>query len=214
MTNGWKVAEIAEYVTLKEAQLLIAACPKERDRLLLQAMWETGGRVREALQLTPDKVDPINKLIYLPNLKQLSKTKRDKGMKPPLKKCFLFPESTLCRDLLDYCAYNSIKREDWVFQGGCRNGQVSATYVWLLLADRRPNRRAGLAVVLNMSKTKLGELRPVWPHLFRHGAGMYILKRTGRLEVVQKQLGHTSIMNTEVYAGLTDEDRKEIIDGS
>ena len=210
--------KVSEFVTAKEAEVIIQTCPKTRDKLILRTMWETGGRVKEVLSLIPDHIDPINNCIYLENLKQ----KTDKGKKPPLKRVYLFPESNLIQDLLYYIKENSISRENWIFQGkvktGNRIGQVSPTYIWYLLSSvgritDRWKRRDGIATTLGIRKIKGGNLKPAWPHLFRHGAAMNIYHRTQRLDVTQKQLGHSSIMTTEGYAELTDDDRKKIING-
>ena len=132
-----------------------------------------------------------------------------------MKRVFLFPESTLCNELIAYANDNDIGPNEWIFKGRVKKegrvGQVSPTYVWYLLSSRFPGRKKGLATSLNIQKIKGGDLKPVWPHLFRHGAAMYMLHRTGRLDVVQKQLGHRSVMTTEIYAELTDDDRQRII---
>jgi len=224
--SNTKIAQVGEYLYPEEAELIINACPNERDRLILRTMWETGGRVSEVLSLTVEDIDVVNNVLYLITLKRKDKRGRKVGEKRkvrpierrnvPKRKVYLFPESTLCRDLQDYVVSNKLELRDWVFQGGCRNegieGQVSTTHVWHLLADTRPNRRPGLSVSLGIRKLKGAVNRPVWPHLWRHGAAMNMLERIGSLPVVQMQLGHTSVTSTEVYAGLTDKARKEMID--
>ena len=136
----------------------------------------------------------------------------------PLKRIYLFPDSTLCKDLLDFCRRNKIGNQEWVFKGKGRTGQVSATYIWYLLScpmtPGRGKRREGISVSLGIRKIKRGKLKPAWPHLFRHGAAMNILKRTKSLSVTQRLLGHSTITTTEGYAGLSDEQIKEIVDSS
>ena len=222
---------VSEYITPQEAEAIIQSCPKERDQIILRTMWETGGRVSEVLSLIPDYIDPINNCIYLPNLKQNAvkrndsesdddyKVRRDRlhrERKPPLKRVFLFPESTLCHALLQWAKDNEIARQDWIFPGRSRIGQVSATYVWYLLSGVRRSedkwkRRDGLATSLGIRKIKKGGLQAAWPHTFRHGMAMLTYHRTGRLDIVQKQLGHSSVQTTETYAQLTDDDRRNII---
>ena len=241
---------VSVYITPEEADKIIQACVKQRDKLILRTMWETGGRVAEVLSLIPYNVDAGNNCIYLPNLKQNTiRKQRDESEEqynqrkdelkewrshrrelleakkaplmdsddPPLKAIYLFPESTLCRDLLDYTAETDLDRFDWIFQGLSRAGQVSTTYIWFLLsAIRNPadkwKRRDGLAISQGIIKVKGSIRKPAWPHLFRHGAAMNIYRRTQRLDVTQRQLGHSTIMTTEGYAELMDDDRKTIID--
>ena len=207
--------KVSEYITPKEAKIIIQSCPKPRDKLILRTMWETGGRIAEVLSLVPDDVEQVNNCIYLKTLKQ----KTEKGTHP-LRRVYLFSESTLCHDLLAYARENEIGSGDWLFQGGSKTGQVSTTYIWYLLSAQKGSsyssvkwkRRNGIVTLLGIRKMKGDSRKPAWPHLFRHGAAMNIYRRTGRLDVAQKQLGHSTIMTTEGYAELMDEDRKEIID--
>lgn len=248
--------KVSEYITPKEAEIIIQSCPKLRDKLILRTMWETGGRVAEVLSLISNNIDSVNNCIYLPNLKQNTIRKKKGETKkeyekrkeelkewrkqrkaqieekraplldkdePPLKRIFLFSDSTLCRDLLNYVVENEIERYDWLFQSNTsKSGRVSTTYIWYLLSaikggsysSEKWKRRNGLTTSLRIGKIKGGILKPAWPHLFRHGAAMNIYRRTQRLDIAQKQLGHSTIMTTEGYAELMDEDRKEIIDKS
>ena len=213
-----KKKQVPEYITEKEAMAIISKCPKERDKLILRTMWETGGRISEVLCLVPDHIDILNKCISLPNLKQ-------EQLK--LKDVFLFSESILCQDLMEFADRNGIGGRDWIFQGGSQRtgkiGQVSPTYIWYLLCASRERgdsssskwrRKEGLSTSLNIRKKKGEDKNPAWPHLFRHGAAMNIYHRTQRLDAVQHQLGHSTIQTTEVYAGMTDEERKNIIQKS
>lgn len=206
---------VSEFITPKEAEEIIRECSNERDKLILQVMWETGGRISEVLSLIPDYIDQVNNCIHLPTMKQKTAT----GIHP-LRRIYLFPESTLCSKLLVYIKEQKIGRYNWIFRGKVmkvgREGQVSTTYVWYLLSGVRREsdrwkRKDGLATKIGIRKMKGEKLKPAWPHLFRHGAAMNIYHRTGKLDVTQKQLGHSSIVTTESYAEMTDDDRKKII---
>jgi len=218
----WKSMEVSEYLSPEEANSIIEACQNPRDKLILRVMWETGGRVSEVLALKPEHIIEKDNCIILKNLKQ--KTKKGGT---PLKRVLLFSESTLVKDLLEFISDNSIQRGSWVFQGGVyrvsgREGQVSPTYIWYLLSSvvgtsyssTKWKRKNGLATSLGISKIKEDIVKPAWPHLFRHGAAMNIYHRTQRLDITQEQLGHSSIMTTQGYAKLTQEDKKTIIDKS
>lgn len=202
----WTPNDIPEYITPEEAQAMIDACPRLRDKYILRTMWETGGRISEVLSLKPEMLDTINNCIILTNLKQ-----HKKDGKTPLKRVFLFPESTLVKELIVYSKERSIPAHSWIFQGKSKDGRISPVTIWYLLANCEYGRKLGLAAELGIRKIKNDNLRPVWPHLFRHGAAMNMYHRTGRLDVVQKQLGHRSIVTTEIYAQLTDEDRQILI---
>jgi integrase len=206
--------KVTEYITPKEAEAIILACSNMRDRLIIRVMWETGGRVSEVLALIPSYIDPVNNCIYLTNLKQHTAS----GI-APLKRIYLFPESTLLRDLQEYIKENKIENDKWVFRGEVRKdeerkGQVSPAYVWYLLANTKHGRREGIASKLGIRKIKDGMLKPAWCHLLRHGFAVNTYHRTQRLDVTQHQLGHSTIVTTEGYAELSDDDRKKIINKS
>ena len=132
----------------------------------------------------------------------------------PLKTVYLFPESTLCEDLHQYAKDNGIEEGQWLFQGKSRDGRISAVYIWMMLSANTTGRPQGLAVRKRITKQGKYDLKYAWPHLFRHGAAMYMLKRTGRIDIVQEQLGHSTVMTTEGYAKATKIDRKDVIEKS
>ena len=187
------------YLTYEEAQDIIKGVPKDRDRLLLRVLWETGARVSEVNCFTPEHIDPRTSSLILKNLKQKKKKEII-----PLKRVFLFVESSLIKDLLTYCSEEGIKEKELLFPSPRNSAKpVGEVYIWRLVTK--------IAKKLSIKKIKGGDFKEAWPHLFRHGAAMWILKRTGRLDVVRDQLGHRFIATTESYAGLTEEDRGEII---
>jgi len=226
VTKGWRSSKkISEYLTPEEIHALINSVPRERDKLLLRVLWETAARVSEATNLIPDNVDPQNNYIILVNLKQnkrkpIGKDEEGKPIfppkkSPPLKRIYLSSESTLCKDLLQYCDENQIYGQDFVF-GGIRNPSkpLSPVYVWRLLSDPKYGMSTKLHIRrLKKNKRGVEENRAAWPHIFRHSQAMFLLEKTGRFEVVKEQLGHSSILTTEIYAGLTDQERKRIVGG-
>ncbi len=205
---------VDEYIKPKEAELIIQSCVNPRDKLILRVMWETGARVSEVLALKANGIDVLNNCLILKTLKQ-----KRKG-KDRLRRVYLFPESTLCRDLIDWCDNIEASDEQWAFPGMSETGRVSSTHIWHILSNvsvtrngtlTANRRKDGIATKLRINKIKGTKERPAWPHLFRHGAAMYILSRTESKEVVQKELGHASMESTEVYAQLSDDKVKEIM---
>jgi site-specific recombinase XerD len=51
-----------------------------------------------------------------------------------------------------------------------------------------------------------GIQRPIHPHQFRHTFAIRWLNATGKLRVLQKLLGHSSLSRTEIYLDYTDQD--------
>ena len=151
------------------------------------------------------------------SLRLLKGVPEDDKNGPPLKKVFLFSESTLCQDLLSYVEENKIGQYNWVFYSDrSRDGRVSTTYIWFLVSNVRRfgdrwKRRDGLATVLQIKKDKGASRKPAWPHLFRHACAMYILDNTGSTELAQRQLGHARLSTTQGYAVLKLEKSRKML---
>jgi integrase len=63
-------AGLPAYVTQDEARRVIDAAETTRDRLLLETLWQSGGRVSEVARLRRCDVDPAEGALRLANLKQ------------------------------------------------------------------------------------------------------------------------------------------------
>ncbi len=174
-------------------------------------MWETGGRTGEVVRLVPENIVSDNNCIILSNFKQHKRKKPTDPRQPhPLKRIYLFPESTLCHDLISYCQATHIKSGEWVFPSR-RDGNkpFNAVTLWRLVTTLSES--LGIRYIKKDKRTGEYANKPAWPHAFRHGAATEMLRRTGRLDAVRDQLGHSSVQTTEIYAGLTDDVRKKII---
>src|SRR5262245_30586822 len=73
-----KASRLPVYVTKEEARAIINATTLFRDRLLLEAIWQTGGRISEVLRLRPAHVNVADGSLMLANLKQRGKGNREK----------------------------------------------------------------------------------------------------------------------------------------
>src|SRR5216683_232807 len=92
---------LPSYVTREQARAIINAAATTTHRLLLEAMWQSGGRVTEVLRLRPVDLDPNAPILRLVNLKQ---HRRLKGGGLPRKVVIVSPElvaqlRALSRDL-------------------------------------------------------------------------------------------------------------------
>jgi integrase len=86
-------AKLPSYVTREQARAIINAAETTRDRLLLECLWQTGGRVSEVLRLRPCDVNRREGALVLINLKQRRRALRQKLV-------YVSPE--LVRDLTTY----------------------------------------------------------------------------------------------------------------
>jgi integrase len=63
-------AELPKYLTRDQAQALLGACERPRDRLILRVLWETGVRVSELTALTSESVDFTGEALRVVTLKR------------------------------------------------------------------------------------------------------------------------------------------------
>ncbi len=158
----------------------------ERDTLLLETMWQTGGRVTEVLELTPKQIGDDS--LILRNLKQ-------KPTSPPFKQVYI--TAALTNRLKEYCSKHSLVEGDFVFPANRSKGKhLSRWYAWWIIS------KAAKASNVKRVNTRRGNFSYAWPHLFRHSCAMFILDRTGSTELAQRQLGHARITTTQGYAVL------------
>lgn len=93
---------------------------------------------------------------------------------------------------------------------------VKGDAVWLSLANRdhalKPMRHTRFkALMRTIGNPKPGQPAQWQLHRFRHTAGTEWLRRTRRLEIVQKLLGHATLQQTLGYAKLVRDDLHEAI---
>ena len=195
----WKVPAPKAYLEKEEVWDIIHAIPEvsrhvERDQLLLQTMWECGGRVSEVVQLEKDQIVANELGLILRNMKRRTKLKSGEYVervehKQP------YVSKNLIDTLLDFCQKYRIERYVF-FSNTKRRKYLSPWYVWWIVT-----KAANVSGIRKTNLTK-GRTVPAWPHLFRHACAMHILDRTGSTEKAQRQLGHSSIITTQAYASL------------
>ena len=71
-------ARLPAYVTREQARAIVNAAETTAHRLLLECLWQTGGRVSEVLRLRRCDVDPKEQALVLTNLKQRRRALRQK----------------------------------------------------------------------------------------------------------------------------------------
>jgi integrase/recombinase XerD len=190
------------YLEPNEIRAIINAVPSvskhsERDMLVLETMWQTGGRVTEVLELTPKQVG-VDSLV-IRNLKQ-------KPTSPPYKEVYI--TKNLVSSLKEYINEQHIGEDDFVFLANRTKGKhLSRWYVWWIIT------RSAKESNVKRVNARRGNFTYAWPHLFRHSCAMYILDHTGSTELAQRQLGHARITTTQGYAVLKlEKSRKGLAD--
>lgn len=175
--------KLPQYIKYEEVQRMAEMAETQRDRMLILSLWNTGGRVEEVLNLRRCDFDPRGLSLRMLNEKQ----RRDDAEK------MVFIGRPFALELLTYCEDNGIRGEAHLFPSR-QSGRMSRTTAWRIVS-------------------KLGRKADVkaWPHLFRHGNAVHMLRNGVPITLVRDQLGHASILTTMVYTNLSDDERREFI---
>jgi integrase len=193
-----------EGLTPEEVKAVIAAAATERDRLLLRALWATGGRVSEVLALRA--MDVRRDALVLPNLKNPSR---------PVKTVFLSAgDQDLPGELLLFQKGEGLRDREPLFasrkrgRDGTRRA-IGRVQAWRIVKDA--SERAQVRVLaLRESKDGLaGAPAPVHPHLLRHARVRQIVRQTKSLPLAQKQAGWSRLQMA--YLTLGDEEARELM---
>lgn len=180
------------YVTLSDTHRIIEACDRDRDRLLVETLWVTGGRISEVVLA---RVGDITKSGLL-----LLNEKQRGGLSQKHVYC---PAPFMVR-LRAYAA--GLPPEAPLF-GRLANPNVPIGRVMGWYIVTRAAARAGVF------KRKFGveQLRAPSPHTYRHGCAIHMLDEGVPINIAQAQLGHSSLQSTSVYLKVSDSHRQAIM---
>jgi integrase/recombinase XerD len=197
-TKDLVLQEQVDYLTIDEYNVLLQAVEekynqlkrksirnlqiKERNKLLLQMLWVTGGRVSDILSIRTSDID-FNKLtirFYVQKRKHWHTLSIDSD--------FALVVSNFIR---------TWKVEGPLFRGyGKDDKTISRQYVNKMLEDY----------------SEIAGIRKVHPHLFRHGLATYLLSQGVPLEVISFRLNHSSTQTTaQFYARITPDIERNLI---
>ena len=160
---------------------------RERNRLLLEIMWQTGARLNEALSLTPSDFDFNLKVVKIITLK---KRKKKDGVVPvrivPVKE-------QLLGLVAKYIVNNRIQDNEPLFKLTPRAVQKMV---------KEACRRAGID----------GDDERTHPHTFRHSFAVHHVLNGTPVLVLNELLGHTNIESTLVYTRVLAQDARMYVD--
>jgi integrase/recombinase XerD len=191
-------SRLPAYVTAEQARAVIDAATRTRDRLLVETLWQTGGRVSEVCRLRRCDVDRTEQALRLTNLKQ----------RRPGRVKLVYVSPSLVAALLASCRDAKVAPPGPVFATSYRGAlrPLSRQMAWKLVTGLAA--AAGVAVV----DTATGALRPATGLDFRHGAAVHQLRSGVPLTEVSQQLGHARVDNTAIYTRLTNAERRRYAD--
>jgi len=172
-----------------EVLRLIEAGPQgrceKRDRALLELLYGTGLRASEALHLGIGDVDLSERVLFV---------KQGKGGKD---RVVPFGE----RVWQAIRVYLREERPAW-------SGPLFPS------TQRGVLTREGLEALVTRAAQHAGILRPVSPHRLRHSYATHLLRHGAPLVAIQKLLGHSSLVSTEVYLALETKDLARMVRAS
>jgi integrase len=187
-------AGLPRYVLPDQARAIINAAQTTQHRLLLEALWQSGGRITEVLRLRPCDLDEREGAFRLQNLKQRRRANKTK---------MVYVDPQLIGDLRRLATDQRIPQTGYLFGARRHAGPVSRQY-----AHRLVNRYAAAADVF--LPTRDGDMAPATARDFRHGAAVNQVRQGVPLSEVAQQLGHARLDTTAIYTKLANAERRAI----
>lgn len=181
---------LPEYPSKDEVQRMIEAAETPRDRMLLVVLWHTGARISEAIKVR--KSDLYDDYLRLTNLKQKKKAAQKAVY--------------ISRDFVaEFRAYTAdLDPTGYLFPSPKIPGRpIGRQYAWSIVKH--------ISEKCGVMRPKLGGVSFAWPHSFRHGNAVHQLRSGVPIKIVKEQLGHSSLLTTELYSRLSAEDKKHFI---
>lgn len=185
------------YVTREQVRAMVAACETMRDRLLIETLWQSGGRVSEVLGIRVRDLDRTEGGLWLTNLKQRGKRRHVK---------LVYVSRDLVASLATWARDQRFAPEAHLFQSRQGDGTKPLTRQRLLQLVNDLATRAGVVI-----EGRDGP-RPATGRDFRHGAAVHLLRSGQPLTEVQAHLGHARIETTTIYTRLTNAERRNLAD--
>lgn len=184
-------------LTAGEAQAILDACGRVRDRLLFALLLDTGMRIGEALGLRHEDVAIAERQVTVMPRHNDNRARAKAGRSRTI------PASAeLMRLYADYL--------------NGEYGVLDSDYVFVNLWGRPHGHPLGYPAVYDL----VGRLRnrtgiTFGPHLFRHTYATWLLRRGAGMESVKELLGHASITTTvDTYGHLTVEDARRTLEAA
>ena len=159
-----------------------------RSNLIIELLYSTGIRVSELISIKTNNIDLIKKTILI-DPPEKGKSRKERVV--------FFGDQTK-KVIEKYLEYRKIyfKKKDspWLFPSNNTNEFLT--------------RRRVLQIMHNLADILKIDKKLMHPHSFRHAFGNHLLKSGADIRVVQKLLGHSSIITTQKYT----EHREKLIE--
>ena len=169
----------AEVYARSEVEAILSAPSQPRDRAFLMTVYACGLRISEATDLKTSDIDRARMQLRVRN------GKGAKGRVLPLSK-------RLLKELVDY----------WRAQ---RRGYTGENCPWLFLGETagEPISVSTARKIYNRAVEKSGVRRKGSIHVLRHSFATHLIESGVELNLVQRLMGHSSLLTTSIYLHVT-----------
>ena len=180
--------KLPKYLSKDEIKKLLQAPSgvyKIRDKALLSLLYSSGLRVSELTNLNKQDVDFNDGTI---------KVNDGKGN----------------RDRVTYTDPKTLKLlQDMIYKRTRKGREDKSPALFTTRSGSRLSTRSVQRIVKQSSKEAGLQDKKVTPHILRHSFAVHLLDKGLNIKEVQQLLGHESLLTTEIYTELSDQDLKK-----
>jgi integrase len=115
---------LPRYVLPDQARAIINAAETTAHRLLLECLWQSGGRITEVLRLRPSDLDELEGALHMRNLKQRRRANKTK---------LVYVSAELIGDLRHCARAARIRQTEYLFGAQHYDGPISSQYAGRLI---------------------------------------------------------------------------------
>lgn len=213
MAQGVQKRQLPVYITCSDVHRMLACCGNPRDAMLIELLFNSGGRISEVLALRAGDITKHG--AKLENLKQgmwrkekigIDEVGQDVYRKTHIsvreeKHVFLNPE--FLTRLKNYC--KGLPQEAFVIRRLGGVSRISRKRAWEIVTK--------VALEAGILRRRFGteQLRPAWCHCLRHSNAVNLLEHGVPISIIAANLGHASLSSTQVYSKFSDPRTAELI---
>lgn len=179
--------------------------------LLVDIALQTGLRVSEIAALTVEDLDLKRSCMTVGRRKRFRKKVKAAASVHKVVRESLMIDKSLVQHLREYLTWRTCRIDD--MDAERRKGLTKDSGA-LFIGQRGALSTTGLMQAWKSAIKRAGLPKTYSIHCARHSVAVRLLKKTGNLRQVQKQLGHTSPVTTaNLYADVSDEDMQQGVTG-
>jgi len=171
------------YQELKQAKTAYAINSALRNTAMIELMFATGLRVSELCSLNIEHID-----LYNGNIRIMGKGKRERILQ--------VGNQEVISILKRYSEENAVNNETGFFFINRLSTRISEQSVRFLIKRL-------------CFKAKIGQM--ITPHMFRHSFATLLLEEDVDIRYIQRMLGHSSIVTTQIYTQVSMEKQRQIL---